>query len=183
MWAIKPRHLTEEEIKNGAEQRYDCVKTGELEGHTETVEFVKFNHDGKLCITGGMNNVLRVWSVEENKDPMQNDYKFKLKKVLENGPSEKDDILVVEWHPKGNAVLCGGKDYTLYLLNGSTGDFLSCFSGHEEEVLCAKFTPNGGKLIVSASADLSIRVWSPIKNECIQVIKSASQEQGKANFH
>jgi WD40 repeat protein len=27
-----------------------------LAGHTETVEFIKFNHDGKLLATGGMNN-------------------------------------------------------------------------------------------------------------------------------
>ena len=132
-----------------------------------------------MCITGGMNNVLRVWSVEENPDPMTNDYKFRLKKKLENGPSEKDDILVCEWHPKGNAVLCGGKDFTLYLLNGATGDFLSCFAGHEDEVLAAKFTPGGGKSIVSSSADKTLRVWSPIKSECICVIKSESKEEGK----
>jgi WD40 repeat protein len=27
-----------------------------LAGHTETVEFIKFNHDGKLMATAGMNN-------------------------------------------------------------------------------------------------------------------------------
>ena len=48
----------------------------------------------------------------------------------------------------------------------STGDFLACFSGHEAEILSAQFTANG-KLIVSSSADMSIRVWSPIKQECI----------------
>lgn len=45
--------------------QYECVKLGELEGHTETVEFIKFNHDGKYCVTGGMNNVLRIWQLEE----------------------------------------------------------------------------------------------------------------------
>jgi WD40 repeat protein len=150
-----------------------CIKVGELEGHSETVEFVKFNFDGKLCITGGMNNVIKVWNVEENTDagPEDAQFIFKLKTKLENGPSENDDILVAEWHPKGNAVLCGGKDFTLYLLNGATGDFLACFSGHEDDILCAKFTPNGGKMIVSSSADKTIRVWSPIKQDCLTVIK------------
>ena len=101
-----------------------------------------------------MNNVLRVWQTSL-------DGKFSLKTKLENGPS--DDVLFAEWHPKGNAVLCGGKDYMIYLLNGATGDFLACFSGHEDEVLQANFTPNGGKMVVSSSADKSIRVWSPIK--------------------
>ena len=68
-----------------------------------------------------MNNVLRIWETSP-------DGNFKLKTTLENGPS--DDILFTEWHPKGNAVLCGGKDFMLYLLNGATGDYLACFSGH-----------------------------------------------------
>jgi WD40 repeat protein len=118
--------------KEGEDGHMECIKIAELEGHTETVEIIKFNHDGKMMLTGGMNNVLRVWQLtnEESENPV-----FTLKTKLENGPSEKEDILVAEWHPKGNAVLCGGKDYTLYLLNGSTGDFLACFTGHEDEVL------------------------------------------------
>mgnify|MGYP001202669301 FL=1 len=144
----------------------------ELEGHTETVEFIKFNFDGKLCVTGGMNNVLRVWQVQENKDAMKANYSMTLKCVLANGPADTEDINFVEWHPKGNAVLCGGKDYMLWLMNGATGDFLASLSGHEGEVLCAKFTHlNGGKQIVSSSADKTIRVWSPIKQECLQVIR------------
>jgi WD40 repeat protein len=110
-----------------------------------------------------MNNQLRIWQVSENSDPLNNNYKFTLKCKLENGPSEKDDINFVKWHPKGNAILCGGKDYMLWLMNGSSGDFLASLSGHEDEVLMAKFTPNGGKNIVSSSADKTIRVWSPIK--------------------
>lgn len=43
------------------EGKYKCVKRSELAGHTETLEFIKFNHDGKLVVTGGMNNILRVW--------------------------------------------------------------------------------------------------------------------------
>jgi WD40 repeat protein len=104
-----------------------------------------------------------VWKVSDNTDPVHNNYEFTLKCKLENGPSETDDINFVEWHPKGNAILCGGKDYMLWLINGSTGDFLASLSGHQDEVLMAKFTPNGGKHIVSSSADKTIRVWSPIK--------------------
>lgn len=94
---------------------------------------------------------------------------------MENGPDEKDDILFSEWHPKGNAILCGGKDYMLWIMNGSTGDFLASLSGHENEVLCAKFTPSG-KQIVSAGNDLTIRAWSPIKQQCIQVIRGGKDD-------
>ena len=36
-----------------------------LEGHTESVEFCKFSFDGKLLVTGGMNNHLRVWQTDK----------------------------------------------------------------------------------------------------------------------
>ena len=49
----------------------------ELKGHTETVEFVKFDSSGKWLVTGGMNNVLRIWDVEKN---------FELKKELDQVP-------------------------------------------------------------------------------------------------
>lgn len=49
----------------------------ELEGHTETVEFCKFDASGKWLLTGGMNNILRVWDVENN---------FTLKKELDSVP-------------------------------------------------------------------------------------------------
>ena len=87
-----------------------------------------------------------------------------MKCKLEQGPSPDTDITFAEWHPKGNAILCGGQDFMIWLMNGATGDFLACFSGHEDDVLNAMFTPsNGGKLIVSSSADKTIRVWSPVK--------------------
>ena len=112
---------------------------------------------------------------------MTQSHKLVKKCELTNGPSESDDMNFVEWHPKGNAILCGGKDYMLWLMNGATGDFLASLSGHEAEVLSAKFTHlNGGKLIISSSADKTIRVWSPIKQECLRVIKKTKMNQ---NFH
>ena len=69
VWAIKPKKAEKKEEEKESEQdkavqkdvQYTCEKVMELEGHTETVEFIKFNHDGKLMVTGGFNNVLRVW--------------------------------------------------------------------------------------------------------------------------
>lgn len=91
----------------------------ELGGHTETVEYAKFNHDGKLLVTGGMNNALRIWDTEKG---------CTLKCTIENGPTE--DLNFVEWHPKGNVILAGGKDFNLWLFNGQNGEFMNCMSGH-----------------------------------------------------
>ena len=81
-----------------------------LAGHTETVEFIKFNHDGKLLATGGMNNQIRIWNVEND---------LELKYTLEDGPSE--DLNFLEWHPKGNVLITGGKDKMIWMFNGQNG--------------------------------------------------------------
>ena len=59
----------------------------ELEGHTETVEYCKFDNSGKWLVTGGMNNVLRIWDVLNG---------FTLKRTLDAIPQE--DLNFVEWH-------------------------------------------------------------------------------------
>lgn len=124
--------------------------------HTETVEFTKFNFDGKLLATGGMNNPVRIWNSEKN---------FELQATLE-GPS--DDMNFVEWHPKGNVILLGGKDMMIWMFNAQNGQYVNSFSGHQKEVLLAKFSMNdGGKHIISASADATIKVWSPMKATCL----------------
>jgi WD40 repeat protein len=56
-----------------------------------------------------MNNPIRIWNVENN---------YELKATLE-GPS--DDINFVEWHPKGNVIICGGKDLMIWMFNGLNG--------------------------------------------------------------
>ena len=146
----------------------------ELEGHTETVEIAKFNHDGKLLVTGGMNNQLRIWNAEDDA--------FDLKHVITDGPTE--DLNFLEWHPKGNVFITGGKDYLIWLYNGQSGTFISCLAGHEQEVFQANFTlSDGGKHVISSSADQTIRVWAPLKNECLKVIKNTSLSGAAGKFH
>lgn len=67
---------------------------------------MKFNSDGKFLVTGGMNNPIKIWDV---------DSEFKEKQILE-GPAE--DMNFIEWHPKGNVILTGGKDYMVWMFNG-----------------------------------------------------------------
>ena len=47
----------------GKNLRFETERIAELPGHTETVEYIKFDSSGKWLVTGGMNNFLRVWDV------------------------------------------------------------------------------------------------------------------------
>lgn len=134
--------------------------------HNETVEFLKLNHDEKFLLTGGMSNFPRVFDMNKN---------FELKQTLDGGSSEDNNF--VRWHPKGNVVLFGGKDKSIWLFNGINGDFISCCLGHEGEVLDAQFTlVDNYKQIISISEDMSLKVWQPMKGNNITTIKGG-------NFH
>lgn len=163
---IEEAKQAEEEQKEGASQssEYRAELVKELEGHTETVEFCKFDTSGKWLVTGGMNNLLRVWNVAEG---------FTLQRTLDAIPQE--DLNFVEWHDKAPLILTGGKDYMVWLVNAVSGKVMANFIGHEEEVLRAEFTKDdNGKHVVSSSADKTIRVWSPIKQDqqCVTTLRS-----------
>jgi len=141
----------------------------ELKGHTETVEFCKFDPSGKWLVTGGMNNQLRVWDVEND---------FALKIALES--QSEDDITSVEWHPVAPLLLVGGKDYMIYLINALNGKVMGSLAGHEQEVTQASFTKHDkAKSVVSASEDTTIRVWAPVTGKCLQTIRP----KGPGTFH
>ena len=134
----------------------------ELEGHTETVEFCKFDTSGKWLVTAGMNNHLRIWDVMGG---------FTLKKTVDEIPVE--DMLFVEWHPKAPVVMTGGKDYMIWVVNALNGKIMQQFMGHEGDVVMAMFTKHDdGKSVISVSADKTVKLWNPIKGECIMTTRS-----------
>ena len=119
-----------------------------------------------------MNNFLRVWDVKKN---------FALKQTLENVPQE--DLNFVEWHHQAPVLITGGKDFMVWLVNALNGKILASLIGHEEEVLSARFTlEDKGKHIVSISSDKTVRVWSPLSQECVTKIKSFGTASRKL-FH
>lgn len=131
MWRIEDEKVEQEEIKQEQEEtkegvppvvkqaKYKTTKLQELEGHKETVEIIKFNSDKKLVATAGMNNFIRIWDVPSG---------FTLKTTIEDASSE--DINFLEWHPKGNVILVGGKDNMIWMFDGVKGTFLACMAGH-----------------------------------------------------
>ena len=88
-------------------------KLGELDGHTETVEFAKFDSSNRWLVTGGMNNQMKVWDVVNS---------FQLKHTIEDVPVE--DMCFVEWHPQAPIFLTGGKDYMIWLINAQSGKMM-----------------------------------------------------------
>jgi WD40 repeat protein len=56
------------------------------------------------------------------------------------GPTE---IVWLKWHPKGNVLLAGSEDGTVWMWSIPSGACMSVFTGHLEQVSCGDFTPDG----------------------------------------
>ncbi|KAJ2777153.1 60S ribosomal subunit assembly or modification protein [Coemansia interrupta] len=119
---------------------------GQLEKHDDSVVSVKFSNDGSLVASGGMDGKINVYRT----DGLQ-------KCATLEGP---DEIQWINWHPKGNVLLAGAQDASLWMWSLPTGDFMNVFNGHGAPVTCGRFT-NSGKHIVSGSEDGSLIIWDP----------------------
>lgn len=122
------------------------------EGFKDSIEYIRFNHDGKYLLITGQGNPIRIYKVKEGTDATQ----FEFKKEMETG----DDITFITWHQKSNFFLTGGNDMMVWMFNALTGEFMT-YTGHEDIVNNAIFSPNGKK-IVSISNDATAKVWDPI---------------------
>ena len=45
---------------------YEAKEMKQLEHHTDTVEFMEVNHDGKFLLTAGMGNYPRIWDIKND---------------------------------------------------------------------------------------------------------------------
>ncbi|KAJ2798235.1 60S ribosomal subunit assembly or modification protein [Coemansia helicoidea] len=117
-----------------------------LDKHEDSVCSAQFSRDGTLVATGGMDGKINVYSVDDRRRCAQLD-----------GP---DEVQWMDWHPKGNVLLAGANDGSLWMWSLPAGSFMSVFSGHSGPVNCGRFT-HAGRNIVSGSEDGTLIVWDP----------------------
>ncbi|CAN8075655.1 unnamed protein product [Agarophyton chilense] len=140
-----------------------------VDGAKESVSVVAFSNDGKYAAFGSENGAISVVFMDGS-IPEPN--------VLE-GPS--DAINFFSWHPKGPVLLAGSSDTVAYMWNVVKGKFMTAFAGHEDAITCGSFTSDG-KLVVTASRDSSVRVWSPTSGNTILRIQTGLASLG-SSFH
>jgi ribosome assembly protein SQT1 len=117
-----------------------------LDGHTDSVTGVAFSCDGKYVASAAMDGKVRVWNAETG------DFC-----VSVDGP---DEVIWIDWHPKGNILLAGATDSTIWMWAMPSGKFMNIFNGHAGPVTAGGFTRDGKK-IVSVAEDSTFIIWDP----------------------
>ncbi|KAG2219391.1 hypothetical protein INT45_010967 [Circinella minor] len=121
-------------------------KIFQLDGHTDSVTAVAFSVDGDYVASAGMDGKVRVWKAHTGEFC-----------TAVEGP---DEIVWIDWHPKGNIVLAGASDSTIWMWAMPSGKFMNIFNGHIGPVTAGHFTTDGKK-IVSVAEDTSLIIWDP----------------------
>ncbi len=122
-----------------------------LTGHIGPVRAVRFSRDGRLLVSGALDNSVRVWDLEK-------DTSIKTFRGHDSG------VRACEISADNRFVLSGAEDQRAILWN--VNDYAEIqtlagrkLSGHADAILSAYFSPTG-KSVVTASRDRSARIWN-----------------------
>jgi WD40 repeat protein len=132
-----------------------------FKGHTSSVNAVAFSPHGRIIVSGSSDGTLGVWEAASGR---------KVARLQGHaGP-----VNAVTFSRDGQYLVSGSSDKTLRLwetprrpniarFEGRTGSvkaiaFIARFSGHTDAVKAVAFSPDG-RIIVSGSNDMSIRLW------------------------
>lgn len=132
--------------------------------HLGGVHSINFSSDGKWIVSGGKDNLVRVWETATGKQLLQ----------LEG---HTDWVRSVQFSPDNRLILSAGNDKTCRIWELSTGKTLTIFRGHTEIVNSARFSADG-RSVISAS---DVKFLGGKKNYLF--LWDAETGQIKRNFH
>lgn len=133
-----------------------------LSGHSAPVQSVTYSRDGKLLITGGRDNAVKIWETKNGKS-------------IKTFRGHDSAVRSVDISPDGRQVISGAQDDKIILWNVNEYEELRVLNGnelvgHEDVILGAKFS-NDGKKILTAGRDRTARLWESESGNPIRVFQ------------
>ncbi|MCC6623572.1 MAG: WD40 repeat domain-containing protein [Deltaproteobacteria bacterium] len=129
-----------------------------LQGHQGHVSAIRFTADGKLMLTAGMDNLIKLWSVEDD---------FAEARSLEAHDKPLNDIAL---SPDQTLLVSVGADRLVKLWSFPDLEPIETLQGHKNTIAAVQFSPDG-KLFATASFDTTVRVWDRETGECVHTLK------------
>jgi len=171
-----------------------------LRGHTGTVFCVRFSRNGKFLASCSADSSIIIWNVETKKREhlfmvhkeavvdlaWGNDFTIAtasgdglVSLCMTDGTfktlsGHKKQVTSVSWSTNNRFLATAGGDGSLIVWEDTYRPVH--LQGHDDYVSCIKWFPNSQDLLVSASSDCTIRVWSV---EQQKLIKTITQHQAE----
>ncbi len=150
---FRPQSPSTAESSEGVVRLYDVASWQELrrfDGHKELVRGVAFSPDGRLALTGSIDQTMRLWDVETGRE---------VRVFKHGGWLSECKVLSVAYAPNGQFVVSGNNDRTIRLWDVNTGQEVRRFLGHEHTIPCIVFSPDGRRLLSAGCEDNTVRLW------------------------
>ena len=117
-----------------------------LQGYSNRIYSVAFNHTGTLLACGCEDRLVRLWNVETSEE------------VRLSG--HENWVYSVAFNADSTCLISGSDDKTLRLWDVKTHQCLQVLKGHFDRVRAVAFHPHKKHLVASGSDDHTIRLWN-----------------------
>jgi WD40 repeat protein len=140
-----------------------CLDT--LEKHTNRIWSVAFHPQGDLIASGGDDHAAKVWEIST-------------RQCTKTFQGHSNAIYAIAHNWQQNLLASGHEDQTIKLwdLNLNAPHRLKVdihpfriLHGHSNRIFSVAFSPNG-QFLASASADRTIKLWSPHTGQCLKTL-------------
>ena len=121
------------------------------------VDSVAFSPDGQHIVTGGGEQVARVWEVASGRE-------------LLTLSGHHGEILSVAFSPDGQRIVTGSEDHTAKVWEAASGRELLTIKGHILGILSVAFSPDGQR-IITGSQDHTAKVWEAASGRKLLALK------------
>ncbi len=155
-----------------------CTAVKNLSGHEKSINSVAFNRRGDRIVTASEDGTARIWDAEKGKEKqtLRQHSGLLFRKTYKNFlfgkiPFFRTEKLRKTYFPletavfnpeNDNLVVTGSVDGMLRLWDGESGISFLTLRGHGTSIRSVNFSPHG-KYLISASDDLTVRIWQPCK--------------------
>ncbi|MDB5309063.1 MAG: High-affnity carbon uptake protein Hat/HatR, partial [Gemmataceae bacterium] len=119
-----------------------------LKGHKGAVRAVAFSPDGKTVGSGSEDRTVKIWDAATGAE-------------VREFPGLPDMVSAIRFSPKGQTVAAGTFQGQVMILDPVTGRKRQTLAGHTDSVSATAFA-DGGRVLLTVSADRTIRQWTAV---------------------